>query len=68
MPVIRVETRIATPPARFVDEQARGAFHAFPHTHDFSAIPGGTLMVDTFRHTAPLGPLGRLADALSLER
>jgi len=55
-------------PRRFVDVLVRGAFHAFTHTHDFIATPEGTLMVDTFDYTSPLGPLGRLADAVFLER
>jgi ligand-binding SRPBCC domain-containing protein len=53
---------------RFVDEQVRGAFKRFTHVHEFLPLPGGTLMVDTFRYTAPLGPLGRVADALFLRR
>src|SRR5689334_17450127 len=38
----RLTARITAfePPARFVDEQVRGAFHAFAHTHDFIPIPG----------------------------
>lgn len=66
----RLTARITAfaPPDRFVDELVRGAFHAFTHTHDFTRITVGTLMVDTFRYTAPLGPLGRLADVLFLER
>jgi len=46
----------------------RGAFHAFTHTHDFTPLADRTLMVDTFRYTAPLGPIGRLADILVLKR
>jgi ligand-binding SRPBCC domain-containing protein len=46
----------------------RGAFRSFTHTHEFRAADGGTLMIDTFRYASPLGPLGRLADFLFLER
>jgi ligand-binding SRPBCC domain-containing protein len=55
-------------PRRFVDEMVRGAFHSFTHVHDFRNIPAGTLMLDVFRYTAPLGPLGRIADKIYLEQ
>jgi len=54
-------------PHMFVDEMVRGTFHSFTHLHEFRCIPGGTLMLDTFRYTAPVGPLGRLADRLFLK-
>jgi ligand-binding SRPBCC domain-containing protein len=54
---------------RFVDEQVRGPFGAWWHEHLFSDAGGGrTLMVDVVRFHSPLGPLGRLVDALVLER
>jgi ligand-binding SRPBCC domain-containing protein len=54
-------------PNRFVDEMVRGAFARFHHTHDFLRRDASTLMVDVFDYTAPLGPLGHLADILFLE-
>ena len=56
------------PPDLFEDEQVRGAFHSFTHRHEFRDVPGGTLMVDDFRYTAPLGLVGVIADKLFLER
>ena len=56
------------PPRRFVDEMLQGAFASLRHTHDFEPHPTGTLMRDTIDYTAPLGPIGRLADKLFLER
>ncbi|MFE5320223.1 cell division protein [Paenibacillus sp. NPDC056579] len=56
-------------PHRFVDEMVSGAFSRFYHVHEF--IPqqgGGTLMLDRFDYTSPLGFLGRLADKLFLEK
>jgi ligand-binding SRPBCC domain-containing protein len=44
-----------------------GAFEGFKHTHQFLAADNGTLMMDTFDYTSPLGVLGRLADKLFLE-
>lgn len=61
-------------PERFRDSQVRGAFSRFDHDHYFlpdETAPdgkGGTIMRDVFNYTAPLGPLGRLADRLFLER
>jgi ligand-binding SRPBCC domain-containing protein len=56
------------PPYLLVDEQVRGAFRHFTHRHTFRLLPGGTLMVDEFCYTSPLGLLGRVADKLFLER
>ena len=55
-------------PRHFRDEMVSGAFARFAHDHDFVEIPGGTRMTDTFDYTSPLGPLGKLADALGLAR
>lgn len=54
------------PPVRFVDEQVSGPFAWFRHEHRFEATPGGTRMIDEWRHAAPFGPIGRLVDALLL--
>jgi len=56
------------PPDRFVDEQVSGPFAAIRHEHRFEPAPGGTLMIDDWRHTAPFGLIGRVADALVLRR
>jgi len=56
------------PPKRFVDEQVSGPFRSFRHEHRFEPVAGGTLMIDEWRHEAPLGPLGRLVDRLILDR
>jgi len=66
----RLTSRITEfdPPKRFVDEMVRGAFRSFRHEHQFHAIDGETEVVDIFDYTAPLGPLGRLADILFLTR
>ncbi|GAA5021581.1 hypothetical protein GCM10023258_11070 [Terrabacter aeriphilus] len=56
-------------PVRFVDEQQRGPFAAWWHEHTFTAGDSGTtLMTDTIRYAAPLGPLGRLAERAVLDR
>ncbi|KPV55774.1 MULTISPECIES: SRPBCC family protein [Paenibacillus] len=54
-------------PFYFVDEMVRGAFKRFRHTHEFCAVDSGTLMIDEFDYTSPLGPVGKLADRMFLE-
>ena len=55
-------------PRYFVDEMIRGIFQELKHHHAFIPQPPGTLMIDTFTFRAPLGILGRLAEALFLTR
>jgi ligand-binding SRPBCC domain-containing protein len=59
------------PPRRFVDEQLRGPYALWHHTHTFSALPdgeGATLMRDEVRYALPLGMLGELARRLFVGR
>lgn len=55
-------------PTYFVDEMVSGAFKRFRHEHRFIKRKNGTMMVDCFDYTSPLGWLGNLADVLFLER
>jgi ligand-binding SRPBCC domain-containing protein len=52
------------PPHRYVDELVKSAFRSMRHVHEFEARGEGTLMRDTLEWVAPLGFLGRIADAL----
>ncbi|MDQ6695558.1 MAG: SRPBCC family protein [Chloroflexota bacterium] len=54
-------------PHLFVDEMVKGAFHSFTHIHEFKGTSRGTLMIDEFSYTAPLGLLCRIADRLFLK-
>ncbi|MBS7565293.1 SRPBCC family protein [Mucilaginibacter sp. Bleaf8] len=54
--------------SHFVDEMVKGAFKSFEHQHRFDVENGVTVMTDIFTYTSPLGWLGRLADALFLQR
>ena len=55
-------------PRRFVDEQQRGPFKSFHHEHVFRPIDDGTELHDRVAFEAPLGPLGRIAEAVVLGR
>lgn len=55
-------------PAHFQDQMVKGAFASFTHDHYFHEKEGKTLMEDVFTFSAPLGPLGLLAEWLFLEK
>ncbi len=52
------------PPHRFVDEQLKGPYTFWHHTHTFEERDGGTLLGDEVRYVLPFGPLGRLLHRL----
>ena len=57
------------PPHRFVDQQIRGPYALWHHTHEFAPDgAGGTVMRDTVRYALPLWPLGELAHRLLVRR
>lgn len=45
------------PPHRFVDEQRRGPYRYWIHTHEFETHPDGTLVRDFVRYAVPGGRL-----------
>lgn len=56
------------PPRYFQDVMQRGAFQSFVHDHYFDSENDRTRMVDVLAFSAPLGILGRIAEALVLRR
>jgi ligand-binding SRPBCC domain-containing protein len=65
---LRWRTRVThwEPQRRFVDEQLRGPYALWQHTHTFAAHEGGVLVTDRVRYALPLGLLGRAAHALAV--
>lgn len=55
-------------PHLFTDTMVRGMFRTYAHDHVFEPFEGGTRMIDRAEFAAPLGVLGRLAEALFVAR
>lgn len=52
------------PPFEFVDEQLRGPYRKWVHTHRFFEIPGGTAIEDHVLYEIGFGPIGLLVAPL----
>jgi ligand-binding SRPBCC domain-containing protein len=52
----------------FVDEQRKGPYAFWHHTHFFRPVPGGVMMQDQVYYQLPFGPLGQLARALVVKK
>src|SRR5690606_26712819 len=68
---LRLTARVtaAETPRWFADEQVAGPFRRWRHVHRFAPDgAGGTVMTDEVDFAAPLGPLGRIAEAVFLRR
>lgn len=61
---VKWRTLISTwqPPYRFVDEQLRGPYVQWHHTHTFEEVDGGTLCRDHVRYIVPGGPLAPIVN------
>jgi ligand-binding SRPBCC domain-containing protein len=56
-------TRVEAPHT-FTDEQLKGPYALWRHTHSFEPVPGGTVEIDQVEYRMPLGILGELAWSL----
>jgi ligand-binding SRPBCC domain-containing protein len=52
------------PPFRFVDQQIKGPYTFWHHTHTFQAVEGGVEIIDKVKYSLPLGWLGTLAHSI----
>jgi len=48
------------PPHQFVDNQLRGPYKSWKHTHELIPFAGGTLLRDRVLYKLPLGSIGKL--------
>ncbi len=55
-------------PSLFVDEQLKGHFKTFKHTHMFEEQNGITIMQDILEYETPYGIFGKLFDKLFLKK
>lgn len=60
---LKWKTRITrwNPPHEFADEQLRGPYKTWIHTHRFTETPAGTAIDDEVIYELPFGALGRIA-------
>ena len=52
----------------FTDIQKKGPYAHWSHKHLFTKVEGGVEMTDELEYAIPLGPLGKLANFLFVER
>ena len=52
----------------FVDRQIRGPYRWWHHRHEFTTVPGGTLVRDHVDNALPLGPVGELGHIVIVRR
>ena len=64
----RTEIREWNPPHYFVDEQTKGPYKQWRHTHRFEAHGNRTKMTDEVQYSLPLGVLGRIVHAVKVRR
>ena len=67
---IHWRTLISTyePPGLFIDEQLKGPYTIWHHSHSFREKDSGTLMTDKVTYVLPFGIIGRLMHRLVVKR
>ena len=56
------------PPHSFVDEQIKGPFTNWVHSHSFKEKNGGTIIIDHVKYSIPFGLIGRIANNIFVEK
>ncbi|RMH27341.1 MAG: CDP-paratose 2-epimerase [Planctomycetota bacterium] len=65
----RTEISVWDPPHRFVDQQLKGPYERWHHTHTFEPTPdGGTLCTDRVEYRPLGGPLAPIINTLFVQR
>ncbi len=54
-------------PVKFIDQQIKGPYSLWHHTHKFKKIDGGTLIIDELKYAIPFGFIGRLIHFLYIK-
>ena len=52
------------PPNYFVDQQIKGPYTFWHHTHIFKKVKGGVEIIDKIKYSVPLGCLGRIINKI----
>ena len=68
--LVHWQTLITTfvPPYRFIDEQLKGPYSLWHHTHTFSEENGGTMIRDEVRYIVPAGFLGQIMNFIWIKK
>ena len=63
-------SRIASydPPNHFIDEQIKGPYSIWHHTHTFVDKDGGTYIIDHVKYKIPFGFIGKIANSVWVSR
>jgi len=54
-------------PYKFVDQQIKGPYSLWHHTHEFEEKDGGTLINDSVTYAVPFGVIGQLLHAVYIK-
>ena len=55
------------PPHKFVDQQIKGPYSFWHHTHTFKEVEGGVEIKDKVKYAIPMGLLGRFVHAIYIK-
>ncbi|MEL7020018.1 MAG: SRPBCC family protein [Bacteroidota bacterium] len=61
------EITIIKPHEYFVDIQHNGPYALWHHEHHFKEVKNGVRMTDILHYAVPLGPIGRIANAVFVD-
>jgi len=54
-------------PVRFIDQQLKGPYSMWHHTHEFKNVDGGVEIIDTVRYVVPFGFIGNIVNILFIK-